>query len=292
MQKLSPSMLAGMAVALAFSSSSSFAAAPLPVEQILQRNAAARGGLQAWRKVSSVAMAGEMDANKPLASRPDYHAPGVNPKHPAPAGALAAATVDNANKVIELRYRLEMKRPLKTRLEIDVDGQTAVQVYDGVRGAKIRPFLGRTTPEAFTAGELELAAAEPELDGPLIDHERKGTRVTLDGVEKVQGSEAYKLKLTFKNGTVRHLWVDATSFLEIKMDGTRRLDGKTRGVETYLRNYQAVNGLMFPMLTETVIEGVPGSTKLTVASVSVNPSLDDSRFSIAANAAATAAAMR
>jgi hypothetical protein len=291
MQKLSRSMLAGMAVALAFSSSSSFAAAPLTVEQILERNAAARGGLQAWRKVSSVSMAGEMDANKPLASRPDYHPPGLNPKHPAPA-ALAAATVDNANKVIELPYRLEMKRPLKTRLEIDVNGQTAIQVYDGVRGAKIRPFLGRTMPEAFSRGELELAAAEQELDGPLIDHERKGTRVTLDGIEKVQGSEAYKLKLTLKNGTVRHLWVDATSFLDIKMDGTRRLDGKTHGVETYLRNYQAVHGLMFPMLTETVIEGVPGSTKLTVASVLVNPSLDDSRFSVAANAAATAAAMR
>jgi hypothetical protein len=288
MQKLSRSMLAGMAVALAFSSSSSFAAAPLPVEQILARNAAARGGLQAWRKVRSVSMAGEMDANKPLASRPDYHPPGLIPKHPAPA----AASADNANKVIELPYRLEMKRPLKVRLEIDVNGQTAVQVYDGVRGAKIRPFLGRTTPEAFTAAELELAAAEQELDGPLIDHERKGTRVTLEGIEKVQGAEAYKLKLTFKNGTVRHLWVDATSFLDIKMDGSRRLDGKTRGVETYLRNYQAVNGLMFPMLTETVIEGVPGSTKLTVASVSVNPSLDDSRFSVAANAAATAAAMR
>jgi hypothetical protein len=292
MQKLSRSMLAGIAVGLTFASTSSFAAAPLPVEQIIGRNVAARGGLQAWRKVNSVSMMGEMDANKPLASRPDYHPPGVNPKHSAPAGALPAATVDNANKVIELPYRLEMKRPLKTRLEIDVNGQTAVQVYDGARGAKIRPFLGRTAPEAFTAGELELAAAEPELDGPLIDHERKGTRVTLDGIEKVQGSEAYKLKLTFRNGTVRHLWLDATSFLEIKMDGTRRLDGKIHAVETYLRNYQAVNGLMFPMLTETVIEGVPGSTKLTVASVSVNPSLDDSRFSIAANAVATAAAMR
>jgi hypothetical protein len=178
-----------------------------------------------------------------------------------------------------------MKRPLKTRLEIDVNGQTAVQVYDGVHGAKIRPFLGRTAAEPYTAGELELAAAEQELDGPLIDHERKGTRVTLDGIENVRGSAAYKLKLTFKNGAVRHLWVDATSFLDIKMDGTRRLDGKPHVVETYLRNYQTVNGLKFPMLTETVIEGVPGSTKLTVASVSVNPSLDDSRFSVAAKPA-------
>jgi hypothetical protein len=96
----------------------------------------------------------------------------------------------------------------------------------------------------------------------------------------VNGSDAYKLKLTFKNGVVRHLWVDASSFLDVKTDGSRHLDGKTHVVETYLKNYKSVNGLMFPMLTETVIGGVPGSTKLTVATVTVNPMLDDSRFQV------------
>ena len=78
------------------------------------------------------------------------------------------------------------------------------------------------------------------------------------------------------------------SFLDVKMDGTRHLDGKTHVVETYLRNYKTVNGLMFPMVTETVIQGVPGSSKITVASVSVNPSLDDSRFKVDAKPAALA----
>jgi hypothetical protein len=122
----------------------------------------------------------------------------------------------------------------------------------------------------------------------LVDHDRKGTKVALEGVDKVNGSDAYKLKLTFKNGTVRHLWVDASSFLEVKMDGSRRLDGKTHAVETYLKNYKSVNGLMFPMLTETLIEGVPGSTKLTVATVTVNPALDDSRFQVDAKPIAVA----
>jgi hypothetical protein len=102
--------------------------------------------------------------------------------------------------------------------------------------------------------------------------------VALDGVDKVNGSDAYKLKLTFKNGTVRHVWVDATSFLDVKIDGSRHLDGKTHVIETYLKNYKPVNGLMFPMLSETVIQGVPGSTKITVATVSVNSAIDDGRF--------------
>ena len=291
MHKISPSMVASfLGLNLVLASSGSFAAAQLSVEQILSRNAAARGGLEAWRKVTSVSMAGEMDANKPLSSRPDYHPPEpeVNLKHSVAAGPSAALSADQANKVIELPYRLEMKRPHKTRLEIDVDGHTAVQIYDGAQGAKIRPYLGRAAAEPYTAAELALAAAEPELDGPLIDHERKGTRVTLEGIERVRDSEAYRLKLTLKNGTVRRLWVDATSFLEVKMDGSRHLDGKQHILETYLRDYKEFSGLMFPMLTETVIQGVPGSTKLTVASVSVNPNLDDSRFNVTVNPAALA----
>jgi hypothetical protein len=282
MHYASRSMISGfLGAALALGAAAASAAAQLPVEQIVARNVAARGGLEAWRKVTAVSMAGQMDANKPRSSRPDYHPPAANPKRPTAPGAAPAATADDPDKVVELPYRLEMKRPLKTRLEIDINGKTAVQVYDGVQGVKIRPYLGRIAAEPYTPAELELAAAEQELDGPLIDHERKGTKVALEGVEKVGGSDAYKLKLSFKNGAVRHLWIDATSFLDVKMDGTRHLDGKTHVVETYLRNYKTASGLMFPMLTETVIQGVPGSNKITVATVSVNPTLDDSRFKAA-----------
>ncbi|MDP8984781.1 MAG: outer membrane lipoprotein-sorting protein [Pseudomonadota bacterium] len=284
----SRAMISGfLGVALACAATATLAAAQLPVEQILARNAAARGGLDAWRKVTAVSMTGQMDANKPRSSRPDYHPPMANPKRPA-SGAAPAAPADDPNKVIELPYRLEMKRPLKTRLEIDFNGKTSVQIYDGVQGFKIRPYLGREGAEPYTPAERQLAAAEQELDGPLIDNVRKGTQVALEGVEKVEGSDAYKLKLTFKNGTVRHLWVDAASFLDVKMDGTRHIDGKPREVDTYLRNYKAVNGLMFPMLTETVIQGVPGSSKLTVASVLVNPAIDDSRFKVDAKPAVAA----
>jgi hypothetical protein len=289
MHHASRSVFSGfLGVAMALGATAVLAEAQLPVEQIVSRNAAVRGGLEAWRKVTTVTMTGQMDANKPRSSRPDYHPPVANPKHPTAPGAAPAAPADDPDKVVELPYRLEMKRPLKTRLEISVADKTAVQIYDGVHGFKIRPYLGRDTAEPYTPAELELAAAEQELDGPLVDHERKGTKVALEGIEKVDGSDAYKLKLTFKNGAVRHLWVDATSFLDVKMDGTRHLDGKSHVVETYLRNYKAVNGLMFPMLTETVVQGVPGSTKLTVATVSVNPAIDDSRFKVVAKPAALA----
>jgi hypothetical protein len=69
----------------------------------------------------------------------------------------------------------------------------------------------------------------------LVDYAAKGTRIDLDGIEKVDGRDAYKLKLTLKNGEAMHVWIDAETFLEAKIEGTpRRLDGKYHPVEVYL----------------------------------------------------------
>ena len=258
------------------------AAAPaLPLEQILARNAAARGGADAWRKVNTLEMIGKMDANKPISSRPDYHPPAAGAQRRVGGGAAAPGAENDPDRVIQLPFRMQMMRPRKTRLEIDFNGATAVQIYDGTQGVKIRPYLGRSTPEPYTSAELKLAAQEQELDGPLIDSARKGTRVALEGVEAVHGRDAYKLQLTLRGGAVRHVWVDAASFLDVQIDGTRTLDGKPHAVATYLSDYRAVDGLMIPMRAETSIAGVPGATALVIDQVSVNPRIDAARFSVA-----------
>ncbi|MDE2349391.1 MAG: outer membrane lipoprotein-sorting protein [Gammaproteobacteria bacterium] len=287
-------MLTTTAAAVLAAGVASAAAPALPLEQILARNAAARGGTEAWRKVTSLEMSGKMDANKPMSSRPDYHPPAqaAHPRAAAGAAAAGAGTgaADDPNRVIELPFRLQMMRPRKTRLEIDFHGATAVQIYDGTQGVKIRPFLGRTTPEPYTRAELELAAQEQELDGPLIDHARKGTQIALDGVESVHGRDAYKLRLTLRGGAVRHVWVDAASFLDVQIDGARTLDGKPHAEATYLTDYRAVDGLMVPMRAETSIAGVPGATALVIDRVTVNPRIDAARFRVAAPAVAATTA--
>src|SRR3974390_1046035 len=111
---------------------------------------------------------------------------------------------------------------------------------------------------------MRQAAAEQELDGPLIDYAAKGTKVALEGVEAIDGRNAYKLALSFKNGQARHVWIDAQSFLEVRLDGTRRLDGRQRPMYTALGDYKSVDGLMIPHRMETSVDGVPGSEKILV----------------------------
>jgi len=180
---------------------------------------------------------------------------------------------------VELPFRLEMKRPRKSRLEVDFAGKTAVQVYDGENGWKVRPFLNRDDVEPFTADEAASEAAKPDLDGPLVDYAAKGTQVALEATEPVDGHKAYKLKLTMKNGDVRHVWIDAQSFLDVKVEGSpHRLDGKMHNVWVYQRDFRSVQGLMVPYLYETAVEGVQQRHRMVVESVKVNPALDAARF--------------
>jgi outer membrane lipoprotein-sorting protein len=258
-----------LAVSLGLGVETPPSAANLTAERVVEKNVAARGGLQAWRAVQTLSMSGKADAGGN--ESPTHPAQGVRtggmqlPKRPA--------------EQVQLPFRLELKRVRKSRFELDFSGKTAVQVYDGTNGWKLRPFLNRHEVEAFTADETKAVALQSDLDGPLVDYAAKGTKVELEGTDKVEGNDTYRLKLTLKNGQTQHLWVDAKTFLETKIEGTpRRLDGKYHPVEIYYRDYKTVSGLMIPYVMETKVQGVKQPEKIEIENVAVNPRVEDSRF--------------
>ncbi|MGH8262567.1 MAG: outer membrane lipoprotein-sorting protein [Steroidobacteraceae bacterium] len=256
---------------LGFSVSASAAPAKLTAAQIVDKNIAARGGLEKWRAVQTLSWSGKLDAGGGNEPTLNLKIPGMPPAPPPsqkPAGQA------------QLPFVLEMKRGRKSRLEIIFNGETAVQAYDGTQGWKLRPFLNRHEVEPFTAAELEVAASQSDLDGTLVDYAAKGTKVELESVEQVEGRDAYKLKLTLKNQRVLREWIDAQTFLEVKIEGTpRKLDGKPHSVSIFMRDYRNVNGLQIPHLLETVVQGVKRTEKIEIEKVVVNARLDESRFS-------------
>jgi hypothetical protein len=180
---------------------------------------------------------------------------------------------------MKLPFVFSMERPNKSRLELRFEDRVAIQAFDGVQGWKFRPFLGRDDVEPFTPAEARSAAAADELDGPLIDHARKGVQVELLGTDKVDGRSTYKLKLTGKSGQSRNLWVDGSTFLEVKIDGEpRMLDGKPHAVVVVYRDFKADAGLMLPHALETVVEGVKQTHAMVIKSVVVNAPVADDQF--------------
>jgi len=193
--------------------------------RIADRNTKARGGVKAWRAVKTMSMTGKLDVGvprDPVRQAESYQARYTSGPGRKPVGLPNA----RADKPLQLPFVMELARPRKSRFEIQFQGKAAVQVYDGERGWKLRPFLGRTEVEPYSDDELLSASQQDQLDGLLIDYAEKGSRLELAATEKVEGREADKVKVTLSSGQVRNVWVDKASGLEVKLDGTRRLDGK------------------------------------------------------------------
>lgn len=252
--------------------------------QIADKNIAARGGLAAWRAVQTLSIEGKMGAGgnqrEALPAPPSLRKDGAPQIAPRP------------KEEAQLPFVLDMQRPRKTRFELKFKGQTAVQVYDGTNGWKLRPYLNRLEIETYSSDELRLASTQSDLDGPLVDYAAKGTSVELEGMEKVDDRDNYRMKLTMKDGHALHVWIDAQTFLESKIEGhPRRLDGKIHQVEVYYRDYRPVNGLQIPFVLETRVLPLLDATgkhpreipvpaeKITIEKVTVNPKFDVSMFS-------------
>lgn len=215
--------------------------------EIVAKNVAARGGLEAWRKVETMVWVGRIES---------AHAP-------APS----------------MPFELEQKRPNKTRLRIDALGQRSVRVFDGVRGWKLRPASGRPGAEPYTPQEATFAQAGHGIDGPLVDHAARGDEVTLGGVDEIGGRKAYHLKVRSATGGKEDVWVDAETYLEIRYD--RTVDGPAgvqRRVSATYGDYRTVEGLQIPFLIET--GGGQGATpdRMQLEKVVLNAPLDDSTF--------------
>jgi hypothetical protein len=246
---------------------------------IVEKNAAARGGRDAWRKVKTLSMSGMLEAGK---ARDPAKLAAAWTRTPQQAKAAARRALlhgpDPSEQQVQLPVTLELRRPHDSRVEVKFQGQTAVQVYDGRQGWKLRPFLGRQETEPFSAEETRVASQEAELDGPLMTATANGGRIALLGTEQVDGRDAYKLGITQADGNVRHVWVDAETYLDVKVDSLRRMDGKLRPVFTWLREYRKVDGLQIPHLLETGVEGVRDTEKIRIEKVVVNPDLGSARF--------------
>jgi len=251
--------------------------------EIADKNVAARGGLQAWRAVQTMTLTGKLGAGG------NQRAALPTPAPDRKKGRVSLPT--RPAEEVQLPFVMELKRPRKMRFELQFNGTTAVQVFDGSNGWKLRPYLNRRVVEPYTAEELKMSSLQADLDGPLVDYAAKGTKVELDGMEKVDGRETYRLKLTMNSGKSIHVWIDAETFLEAKMEGQpRRLDGVDHPVEVYFHDYRQVSGLQIPFILETKVlqvgktalglkdPPVP-SEKTIVERVTVNPKFDESLFS-------------
>jgi len=191
-------------------------------------------------------------------------------------------------------FLAEFKRSLKMHNELTIQNKTVVRSFNGKdAGWVTNPFVGKDAPEPMSADEIKDAVNEADFDGPLLDAKAKGNTIELNGTEKVDGRDAYVLKVTHKDGQVSFYSFDTKTFLLTKWSGADTVNGETVTRETYFHDYREVGGLKFAFELVSNTPGTDLTQKIVVDKVELDPQIDDARFGkppAASPAAASAAA--
>jgi hypothetical protein len=174
----------------------------------------------------------------------------------------------------------ENKRPNSVREEFSLQGMTGINAYDGRDGWKIEPWNGKRDPEALGEDEMHGILEAADFDGPLVNYQAKGNRVEYQGTEQIEGSDAYKLKVTRPNGDVSFYYLDTEYYVPIRIDTQRMIRGAPQESETSLGDYKQVAGVYLPFAFESGPKGSSSEnrSKITLEKIEANVPLDDSRF--------------
>lgn len=223
------------------------AAKRLSAEQIVEKSVAARGGLEAWRKIQTMAWFGHIES---------AHAP-----------------------VPVVQFVFEQERPNKSHFEINAMGDRTMRVFDGKQGWKLRPAHGRPEVNPYTLEEIRFEQSGPGIDGVLVDYAAKGTSVEVAGIDEVEKQRAYHLIVRTASGETQNLWVDAKTFLEVRYDrSVLGKEGAPRTISVVYRDYRTVEDVKIPFIVETGVGTGTSPDRMVIERVALNPRLEARAF--------------
>ncbi|MBI4544981.1 MAG: hypothetical protein HY703_07300 [Gemmatimonadetes bacterium] len=223
--------------------------APASLQDVLGKYYQAVGGLENWKAVHSMRLAGKMSFGQ------GFEAP----------------------------ITITAKRPAMARVEFTIQGMTGIQAFDGQTAWMLLPFMGKSEAELMPPDEAKAMEEQSEFDSPLIDYQEKGHQLELLGLEEVEGTPAYKIRITLRNGNIRYYYLDAGAFLPIKTEGKRVFQGVERDFEGIISDYKDIGGgLLLPHSLENRIQGAPAGQVITLEKIELNPAVEDSIFKMPA----------
>lgn len=225
----------------------SLCASTQTADELIAKNIVAKGGLEKIQAIQTVRMTGRLDAG----------------------GFKAAVGQEN-------------KRPNHVRETLSLQGMTRIQAYDGTAGWQVRPFGGKKDPQLLGEDDVRDLLLDADIDGPLVNYKEKGNTVEYLGVDQVDGDDAFKLKVTLKNGDIVYYYLDPDTSLEIRKDFQIFIRGSVREFTQDLGSYKPVAGVMFLFSLATGPKGNP-DTNVTYDKIEVNVPVDDAQFAVPAS---------
>lgn len=176
---------------------------------------------------------------------------------------------------MDMPFTSYQKKPA-FRMEMEMMNQKIISAFDGKEGWMINPMAGakaQKMPESML-GQMKSQATMN--DNPLAAFKEEGTTIEKLANEAVEGKDAFKLKMTKKDKSEQTIFVDAKSYLVLKINTKAEAMGQSNDVEMYFRDYKSVGAGQMPFLININSSGQ--EMKFVFDKFEPDAKLDDSLF--------------
>ncbi|HBL31649.1 MAG TPA: hypothetical protein DD490_32910 [Acidobacteria bacterium] len=157
---------------------------------------------------------------------------------------------------------------------------TSINAIDGPSAWQLNPRNGIVKPTPMSAKDEVRFRRLADPQGPLVDAKAKGNKPEVVGRMTWNGTPVYKLKLTFSDGDATYYYLDAKSFLPIRVVGSQYVPqlNKNIDIELTYQDYRNVGGVKWPFQEKARSPEINFSQSITWAKIEVNQPLDAAAF--------------
>jgi photosynthetic reaction center cytochrome c subunit len=182
-------------------------------------------------------------------------------------------TVDVPTRNFHATMEVYRKAPDKALAILHTQGGDVTEGYDGTTGWESR---GNRTREE--AGDELVRVQEWAAFFAGLDLKKDYSRAMLNGIEKLDGEDAYRVFAWRKGGGLERLYFDAQTGLLVRLD--TRIDSPLGALpqETDYQDYRDVGGVKIPATVR--VARVDATTTYKWDTIEPNVSVADSRFAM------------
>lgn len=218
----------------------------LTADQVVAKSIAARGGEQKLKGLESVTMAGTWETHS-IKSSP-------------------------------ITLTVAPGRYLR-RIDTGAGG-VMVKALDEQGNWEVTPQLKIVKPTPMHEKEAARFRRLADPQGPLVNAKAKGNKVEMVGKMPWKGNDVYKLRVTFPDNGVNYVYVDAKSFLPVRVVNTMYVAALDREVviEFLYEDYRDVNGIKWPFVEKATAPDVGLIQTTTWKTIDVNKPVDVAAF--------------
>ncbi len=167
----------------------------------------------------------------------------------------------NWDKIKTLRYESTMKAQgadikftvviiddKAMRSDIAVMGMNGFSILNTKEGWNYMPWAGQTKSEAMTPDDVKNAQDELSIKDEFLTYRQLGKTLDYYGMDDIDGTECFKLKMTDKEGKETTFYIDPSNYLVIKKTEKIKANGQENESSTFYSDYKTLpEGIVYPM---------------------------------------------